>query len=179
MLGGLYDEVDRLDDAAAALQQALDVAEAAGDVGELAGCLVNLAFLEQRRGDLPRTIALDRRAVAELHRIGHGFEAGARANLAHHLVDAGLTDEAGRATEQALASAARVGDELARADSLYAAARLAMAVGDHAGAAARSEQSLALLQEIGTAAMVPDIEALLAAVRQAGAATVTSGTSQD
>ena len=179
VLGGLYDEVDRLDDAAAALQQALDAAEAAGDVGELAGCLVNLAFLEQRRGDLPRTIALDRRAVAELHRIGHGFEAGARANLAHHLVDAGLTDEAGRATEQALASAARVGDELARADSLYAAARLAMAVGDHAGAAARAEQSLALLQEIGTAAMVPDIEALLAAARQAGAATVTSGTSQD
>jgi hypothetical protein len=140
---------------------------------------VNLAFVEQRRGDLQRTIALDRRAVAELHRIGHGFEAGARANLAHHLVDADALEEAGQATTQALAAAIRVGDELARADSLYAAARLAMATGDHAGAVARAEESLALLHEIGTAAMVPDLEALLAAARQGGAATVTSGTSLD
>jgi tetratricopeptide (TPR) repeat protein len=179
VLGGLYDEVDRLDDAAGALHQALDAAEAAGDVGELAGCLVNLAFVEQRRGDLQRTIALDRRAVAELHRIGHGFEAGARANLAHHLVDADALDEAGPATTQALAAAIRVGDELARADSLYAAARLAMATGDRDGAVAQAEESLALLHEIGTAAMVPDLEALLAAARQGGAATVTSGTSLD
>ena len=95
------------------------------------------------------------------------------------LVDADALDEAGRATTQALAAAIRVGDELARADSLYAAARLAMATGDHDGAVAQAEESLALLHEIGTAAMVPDLEALLAAARQGGAATVTSGTSLD
>jgi hypothetical protein len=184
VLGGMYDDVDRLDDSARALHQALDAAEAGGDVGELAGCLVNLAFVEQRRGDLARAVALDRRAVAELQRIGHGFEAAARANLAHKLVDAGAFEDAAEAAVQAMAAADRVGDGLARADARYAAARLALAAGESTLATERAQESLAILHEIGTTAMVREVEALLAAARAAGAtsatgAPVTSGTSPD
>ena len=155
------------------------------DVDRLAGCLVNLAFVEQRRGDLARAVALDRRAVAELHRIGHGFEAGARANLAHRLVDAGAFGDAADAAAQAMATADRIGDGLVRADARYAAARLALASGDASEAAERAEQSLAILRAIGTTSMVREVEAVLAAARSAGATSpaavtpIRSGTSPD
>ncbi len=158
VLGGLYDEVDRLDDAAAALHQALDAAEAAGDVGELAGCLVNLAFIEQRRGDLPRTIALDRRAVAELPphrprvRSGSPRQPGAPP-------DRRRADRRGGAGDGAGPRLGGSGRRRARPRRLALRGRpTGEAAGDHAGAADRAEQSLAILHDIGTAAMVPDIE---------------------
>lgn len=162
VLGGLLVDVDRFDEAEAILRDGLDRATAGGATFEIAGCLISLAFLEQRRGDAHAAIELDRRAVRELHRIRAAFEAGALANLAHKLADVEDWQGAGAAARDAVACAVRLGDELARADALYAVGRVALAIGDRGEGTRALEASLAILHSLGALAMVDDIESLLA-----------------
>ena len=52
VLGGIYDDLGRLDDAASALSKGLELAEQIGHVEELGGCLINLGMVRLRQGEL-------------------------------------------------------------------------------------------------------------------------------
>jgi len=162
VLGSLYVDHDRLDDAERTLRAGVELATTGGVAFELAGCLANLAFVAQKRGDLPAAIELDRRSVRELHRIRHGFEGGALANLAHKLADAGELDEAAVVARSAVTVARRIGDSFAEADALFALGRTEGEQGLLTEAQASLGASLELLHRIGTTSMVDEIRALLA-----------------
>jgi tetratricopeptide (TPR) repeat protein len=161
ILGGLYIDHDRLDDADRTLQAGLELATRGGVTSELVGCLVNLAFVAQRRGDIKAAIELDRRSVRELHRIHHAFEGGALANLAHKLVDLGEFDEAAEAAAQSAALAHSCGDALVVADARFAGARAAGEQGQIAFALDELRLTRDLLRQLGTTLMIDDVERLI------------------
>ncbi|HEX2222334.1 MAG TPA: adenylate/guanylate cyclase domain-containing protein, partial [Candidatus Limnocylindria bacterium] len=63
IIGDVADDLGRLDEAAAALRTGLEVALRVGNAEEIGSCLVNLGFVEQRRGNLAEAIECDLRAV--------------------------------------------------------------------------------------------------------------------
>lgn len=175
VLGGMYVDHDRFPEAEHALQTALELARTGGRTNEAACCLVNLGFLEQRRGNLAGAIELDRQCVREFHRIRDGFEAGALANLAHKLADAGEHLEAGEIAERATTVARQVGDPLALADARYAVGRARGEAGDIAGALVALTEARRLLAEIGTTSMVTEIEELMGRWSTSGFAGADDG----
>jgi tetratricopeptide (TPR) repeat protein len=83
IIGDVYRLLDSLDAAEDWLLRGLEVASRIGSVEEIGGCLVNLALVAQRRGDLAEAIEFNRRAIAEFERFGHASgRAQGYANLA-------------------------------------------------------------------------------------------------
>ena len=68
VLGGVYEDLGRLDEAAAVLRDGLALSERIGHVEEAAGCLVNLALVELAAGEIDAAIDCNRRAIDELAR---------------------------------------------------------------------------------------------------------------
>ena len=117
VLGGVYEDLGRLDDAAAVLRDGLALSERIGHVEEAAGCLVNLALVELARGEFDAAIDCNRRAIAELARIGHPALATANANLAEALLARGDVDEVREYCDRAIVIAMKSGDMLTVADA--------------------------------------------------------------
>jgi tetratricopeptide (TPR) repeat protein len=122
VLGGVYEDLGRLDDAAGALTAGLALAERTGRIDELGGCLINLGLVELARGQVDEAIACDRRAIDAFERLGHPARATAYGNLAEALLARGDLDEARTYCQMAITVASQQHDSLAVADATLTAA---------------------------------------------------------
>jgi tetratricopeptide (TPR) repeat protein len=170
VVGGIYKDLDRLDEAAASLRRGLEMAERVGAVEEIGGCLINLGMVEEDRGAIAEGIACDRRAIEEFERIGHGAgRARGYANLAHKLALAGDYDEALRWCDRTIEFSHSIGLSVTVADAIDTIAVVTFRQGRFPEAAARAEEAAALYLEMGSAPYAAQSLALAArAWREAG-----------
>jgi class 3 adenylate cyclase/tetratricopeptide (TPR) repeat protein len=142
--------LQRLGESADAYGQALKLAERVGAVAEVAGGLLNLGFVERRRGRLEDAIAWDRRAALEFDRIHHGSgRATAYGNLASHLMMHGDYDEALRYAEVAFKIATEIGHVYTIADVFNTIASARVGRGEFHEGASKAEESAKLFVELG------------------------------
>jgi adenylate cyclase len=152
IIGDVYRLLDSLDAAEDWLLRGLEVASRIGSVEEIGGCLVNLALVAQRRGDLAEAIEFNRRAIAEFERFGHASgRAQSYANLAWTLSDAGDYDDALDYCRQALDLAGSLGLSLVVADVYDTMASVELGKGSPADAGRRAEEAADLYLELGAA----------------------------
>jgi adenylate cyclase len=152
IVGDAYTQAGRFDEAVAALQRGLAVAERVGSADEIGGCLINLGRAESGRGAHVAAMGHDRRAIEEFERIGHGSgRAVGYANLADKLARVGNLDEALTWCDKALDLARSIGHPLSIADVYDTMAYIHLQRGDLADAAARSEEAASLYLEMGAA----------------------------
>jgi adenylate cyclase len=152
IIGDVYRLLDSLDAAEDWLLRGLEVASRIGSVEEIGGCLVNLALVAQRRGDLTEAIEFNRRAIAEFERFGHASgRAQSYANLAWTLSDAGDYDDALDYCRQALDLAGSLGLSLVVADVYDTMASVELGRGSPADAGRRAEEAADLYLELGAA----------------------------
>ena len=112
---------------------------------ELAGSLINLGMVEQRRGNLETAIAHDRRALDAFERVGHGSgRAIAYGNLADKLAEAERYAEAQSYADRALELAEAIGQPFAKANVIDTIAMIRAAEGDLRQAAERREEAAEL-----------------------------------
>ena len=157
VVGGLYRELARLDDAAEALRHGLELSERVGSVEEVGGCLVNLAIVEAMRGNVDEGIALVRRAVAEFERIGHGSgRVIALTNLAEMYALDGDYDEAVETANAALELAHELSHLLIVPDLLETLATVHLRQGRPQEAARSAEQAAEEFLEIDSAGRARD-----------------------
>ena len=148
VLGGVYEDLGRLDDAADALEAGLALAERTGRVDELGGCLINLGLVELTRGHVDEAIACDRRAIDALERLGHPARATAYANLAEALLARGDLDDVRTYCDKAIAVASQQHDSLAVADASLTAAIADLRSGRAVEAATTAETAAELFVEV-------------------------------
>ncbi len=149
VLGNVYQELQREDDAAAALTAGLAAAGRLGDVEERGACLVNLGLLELSRGRLEDATRWNRAAIAEFERVGHRRGAAiAHANLADTLSRRGDLDGALRHCSLAAEAAASVQDDLTVADVQATRAAVLLAQGSPELAAAEALQAADRFQAV-------------------------------
>jgi tetratricopeptide (TPR) repeat protein len=150
VLGGVYDELERWDEAAATLRTGVELAERVGSVEELGGCLINLGIVEQKRGALEAAIECDRRAIDEFERVGHGSgRTIGYANLAEKLLVKGDYDAARSTAEHALELARSINLSYTIADLTKTIAAIELGQGESATAASRAEEAAELFVEVG------------------------------
>jgi class 3 adenylate cyclase/tetratricopeptide (TPR) repeat protein len=150
MVGSAHWFLDRLDEGADALRRGLELAERVGNAEEIAACLVNLALIEKKRGDLDQAIELELRAIEQCARIGHETgRAQAYANLADSLERSGRLDEAEEYCRKAQSLAGSIGYPLAVADSTNTMATIELKRSNFAQAGAMAEQAVELFLEVG------------------------------
>ena len=150
VLGGVYEDLGRLDEAASTLREGLTLAETIGHAEEVGGCLVNLALVELARGNHDAAVACDLQAIDELDRIGHPALATAYANLAEALLARGDTERVQEYCEHAIALASQRHDMLTVADAGLTAARAELLLGHGEQAAAAAEIAAAHFLEVGS-----------------------------
>lgn len=140
ILGGAYREMGELDRASETLQHGLHVAELTGNVEEIAGCLINLGVVEQKRGRVEAGIECDLKAIDEFERVGLASgRAIAFGNLAEKLHIAGRLDAAAAAAATALEVAHGIGHLPTIADVSRTQASIALDRGDWRAAARDAE----------------------------------------
>jgi adenylate cyclase len=150
MVGSAYWFLDRLDEGADALWRGLELAERVGNAEEIAACLVNLALIEKKRGELDQAIELELRAIEQCARIGHETgRAQAYANLADSLERSGRLEEAAEYCRMAQSLAGSIGYPLAVADSTNTMATIELKLGNFARAATMAEEAVELFLEVG------------------------------
>ncbi|HEX9694898.1 MAG TPA: adenylate/guanylate cyclase domain-containing protein [Actinomycetota bacterium] len=143
----------RLDEAAAALEEGLSLAERTGDVEELGACLINLGMVELERDRIEDAIECDRRAIAEFERIGHASgRAIGYGNLAEKLLRSGDLDEAAHWCDRALAHARAIGHQPTIADATRTRALIALQRGDVAEARVVAEEAARVYDAMGVPA---------------------------
>ena len=148
-LGDALRRLARLDEASAALEEGLALAERTGRIEEVCGCLVNLGLLEVRRGRYRSAITRYERVMAECERIGHApGRAVACSNLAEALLLAGDHDAALARAEETISAERVIGDGATLADALLTAGIVRSRRGEFARAA-RALQESAELFEVG------------------------------
>ena len=170
IVGGIYKDLDRLDEAATSLRRGLEMAERVGAVEEIGGCLINLGRVEEDRGAIAEGIACDRRAIEEFERIGHGAgRARGYANLAHKLALAEEYDEALRWCDRTIEFSRSIGHSVTVADATDTIAAVRFAQERFREAAERAEEAAALYLEMDSAPYAAESLALAArAWREAG-----------
>ena len=150
LLGDVYRNLGRLDDAAETLRNGLELAQRVGSAEEIGGCLMNLGIAELDRGQVAEAITCIRAAIDEFERIGHGSgRVGGYANLAFALAHAGDFDEAERMAEQAIELARSIGHALWVAEVVDTMAFIAFGRGALSEAALRAEEAAGLFLELG------------------------------
>jgi tetratricopeptide (TPR) repeat protein len=172
VLGSVLGRAGRLDEAAAALERGLGLAERTGNVEEIGGCLINLGLVSYERGRIADAIAYDRRALEEFERVGlDSGRALAYANLGHKLAESGVVEEALQWAERALQLAQSIGRLVTVADAIDTMASIALHEGRYLEAAESAERAAETYLEAGAAPQAA--EALARAVmawEQAGEA---------
>jgi adenylate cyclase len=157
VLGDVYRNLGRLDDAAATLHQGLELARRTGNAEEIGGCLINLTGTEIERERLPEAAAVARDAIEQFERIGHGSgRAGAYASLAYVLALSGDYDEAEEAAEQAIEISRAIGNTFITAEVVDTLAFIARRRGLLARAAELAEEAAQLFLDIGAAPRAAD-----------------------
>lgn len=170
VLGGVYNETGRLDEAAATLARGLEVAERVGAADEIAGCLINLGFLASERDDLTLAIEQTRRGIDYCERSGHEVgRATGYANLAEYYEQRGAHGDheaALQACSEALAICEQGGMRSIEAEARHVMGRL---LADHrpADAAPWLERSAELYLEVGDRSRAASTFSLAAAALDA------------
>jgi adenylate cyclase len=150
LLGDTYRTLARLDEAAAALQRGLELAERVGSLEEIGSCLVNLGLVELERGRHPEALAVTRRAIDEFERVRHGAgRAQSYANFAWILWHAGQDEEALAFAGRAIEVGRSIGHSMAVADATDTIAHVAHRRGDLREAATAAEEAAAIYVEAG------------------------------
>ena len=150
MVGSAYWSLDRLEEGADALGRGLELAERVGNAEEIAACLMNLALIEKKRGELDQAIELELRVIEQCARIGHETgRAQAYANLADSLERSGRLDEAEEYCRKAQALAGSIGYPLPVADSTNTMATIELKRSNFAQAGAMAEEAVELYLEVG------------------------------
>jgi class 3 adenylate cyclase/tetratricopeptide (TPR) repeat protein len=161
VLGGLYDDLERYDEAAGALGGALAAAERAGNAEELGGSLINLGVTQTHRGELDSAVSLNLRALAEFERIGHvSGRAVAHVNLGDILARQGDYGGAMEHAERALAITASAGHQLLMADALKTKAIILLGQGLAEDARDASEQAARMFEDAGAEPMAREARAI-------------------
>jgi adenylate cyclase len=157
IVGDAYRRLGRLDEAAAALGQGLELAERIGTVEEIGGCLINLGIVNMQREMLAEATTSLRRAIDEFERVGHGAgRALGYATLAETLVHCGELDEALEFCEKALEVAKSIEHPLATADAIQTIASIRLRQGDFGEAASKAEEAASLFLDVGAAPAASD-----------------------
>jgi len=149
-LGTTYRLLGRLDEAAAALQQGLELAERVGNVEEIGGCIMNLGIVEAARGANDAALVCFRRAVEEFDQIGHASgRAQAYQNLAYMLTLCEDYEEALVYCGLSLELAGSIGDSDTVAQTYDTMATISLAQGRYEEAITQAEEAAALHRERG------------------------------
>jgi adenylate cyclase len=163
IVGDAYRQLGRLDEAADALEQGLQLAERIGNIEEIGGCLINLGIVNMHRELIAEATSSLRRAIEEFERVGHGAgRALSYATLAETLVHAGELDEALEYSHRALELARSIKHPLATADAIQAIAAIRLRQGDFDEAVARAEEAAALFLDVDAAPLASDALAIAA-----------------
>ncbi|MCW2548143.1 MAG: hypothetical protein JWN96_2603 [Mycobacterium sp.] len=170
VLGNIYQELEREDDAAAALTAGLAAAGRLGDVEERGACLVNLGLLELSRERLDDAARWNRTAIVEFERVGHRRGAAiAHANLADTLSRRGDLDAALEHCTLAADAARSVQDDLTIADVQLTRAAILLKQGSPEAAAAEATEAA------GRFRAVSDLTAAAEALELAGQCWESAG----
>lgn len=169
-IGSVHWQAGRAREAAAALGEALELAERTGGVEEIGGTLIDLALARLALGEATAAVELDRRAIAEFERVGHASGLMiATANLAEALVATGELDEAVGVAHEALRLADELDDRTTCADVTLTLARERVRRGDLHGAVDGAEDAARRFLELGEPSTAKEALALAAdAARLAG-----------
>ncbi len=173
VLGDVYTNLDRFDEAVTTLRAGVELAERTGSVEEIGGCLINLGRAEHKRGNLAEAIACDRRAIEEFERIAHGAgRATVYANLADKLLEIGEIAEALGYCDRALELARAIGNAYTVADATQTRAAIQLEQGDAVAAGSTAEEAGKLFIDMGALpAATQSLEFAAEAWKKAGEAT--------
>jgi tetratricopeptide (TPR) repeat protein len=150
VLGDVYRLAERLDDAAASLEEGLKLADKVGSAEEIGGCLINLGLVELERGDAAKAVAITRRAIDEFERLDHGSgRAWGYSNLAWALANTGDFEEALRCADDSLTFSRSSGHEITVAETLDTIAYIALKMGDGERAAGAAEDAASAFLKMG------------------------------
>jgi adenylate cyclase len=168
--GGIHHDLEEFDEAAGALQRALDVAQRVGSVEEIGGSLINLGLVERDRGDLAVAIECDRRAIDELARVGHATMLTiAYGNLSEKLVRLGDLVEAEAKAVRTGELAASIGHGIMQAQSLETLAEIRLKQDRPAEAAELAEAAAAGFEAADATPLAAEcLELAATALRAAG-----------
>lgn len=167
VLGDVYIELQRLEEAEDVLRRGLQLAERIGNVEEMSACLINLGFVEMELGHLREAIALTGRAAEEVERLGHQFgRATAYANLATMLMRAGDLDEAEAEAQKALEVGRSIGYTLIIADAEQTMASLFLLKGDADRAGHHADEAARLFLEMSAPGPAAEALAVAAEARE-------------
>ena len=163
VLGGLYDDLERYDEAAVALRGALEKAERVGSAEEIGGSLINLGVTQTHQGQFEAAVASNLRALDEFERIGHlSGRAVANVNLADNLGRLGEAERALAHADQALEITERAGHQLLMADAMKTKAGILLGQGRREDALEASERAAAMFEEAGAGPMAEEARAIAA-----------------
>ena len=163
VLGGLYDDLERYDEAAIALRGALETAERVGSAEEIGGSLINLGVTQTHLGQFEAAVASNLLALDEFERIGHlSGRAVANVNLADNLGRLGEADRALAHAERALEITERAGHQLLMADAMKTKAGILLGQGRREDALEASERAAAMFEEAGAGPMAEEARAIAA-----------------
>jgi DNA-binding SARP family transcriptional activator/tetratricopeptide (TPR) repeat protein len=166
-LGILYDADGRLQDAAAKVEEGIELAEEHGyDSVRLYG-LINLSIIEEQRGHLDRAERFAHEALKLTSANASTSTEGApRVSLGHVLIRQGRFDEAIGQYAAALACYRENGTRHYEAATLRGLANANRLAGDHEAALAHAHQAMALAEESGVDQDEVDSLVTLAAAHQ-------------
>lgn len=151
IVGGAYWWIEHFDQAAAALQRGLELAERVGSAEEIGACLMNLGLVAKGEGAFEQAIDYERQAIAELERAGHASgRAQGYANLADTLELAGHLDDAYESCQKALTLAREIGYPVGVADATYTLACIEKKRENFSEAGTIAEQAAALFLDLGS-----------------------------
>ena len=161
VLGGLYDDLERFDDAADVLRRGLAVAERVGSAEELGGSLINLGVTQTHQGDLAGAVDSNLRALDEFERIGHlAGRAVAHVNLGDILMRLGNLDEALDHADRALHLTSEAGHRPLAGDALKTRAAIMVRRGRMAEALSDAERAAEIFDQMGAEPMAREARAI-------------------
>ncbi|MHB8512244.1 MAG: adenylate/guanylate cyclase domain-containing protein [Actinomycetota bacterium] len=150
LLGAVTISMNDFETAEEFLREGIHTARRIGNIEEVGGCLVNLSFVAEKRGNFGESIELARSAIREFDRIGHvAGSAVAYANLSTPLLRLGRDEEALNAAGQALEIARTINHIPIIADSLQTIATVKQRANDHEGAASNAQEAAELWEAAG------------------------------
>jgi len=168
--GQMNAHMARYEQARAQLDEGLAIARRSGDRRMIAGVLEALALATSGLGELATARALCEESLAIGRELGDSRRiAGASNSLAQLDRLAGRLDTAQPLYEEALAHSRKLGDAQVEAVALLNLAMVAIGLGDHAGAAARLREVLAIVADTGSRPAIQsalEVAAALAASRK-------------
>ena len=149
-LGHVFHETGRLDEALAAYENALDIAQAIDDLGNVGTCLENIAVVHTELGNIETALKMHERGLSIHRALGRrSAEARALSNLAVLLQSQGQYGDADRLYREALAATREIGDRRVEGIVLSNLGKIHHEADRMEEARACYEQAHAILEEVG------------------------------